>query len=41
MKFLNTTNETKEDIETLLKETGFRNIVFHEYKGEICIIVRK
>lgn len=33
--------KTKEDIETLLKETGFRNVVFHEYKGAICIIARK
>ncbi|MEI4802081.1 class I SAM-dependent methyltransferase [Bacillus sp. NPDC077411] len=33
--------KTKEDIEKLLKETGFSNVVFHEYRGSICIIARK
>ncbi len=33
--------KTKTDLEKLLKETGYRNVVFHEYKGAICITARK
>ncbi|MGG0187765.1 class I SAM-dependent methyltransferase [Bacillus rhizoplanae] len=33
--------KTKEDIEKLLKETGYNSVVFHEYRGSICIVAIK
>lgn len=33
--------KTKTDIEKLLKETGYNNVIFHEYRGSICIVARK
>lgn len=33
--------KTKEDIEKLLKKTGYNNVEFYEYRGSICIVARK
>ncbi|MCM3736653.1 class I SAM-dependent methyltransferase [Bacillus cytotoxicus] len=33
--------KTKTDIEKLLKETGYNNVIFHEYRGSICVVARK
>lgn len=33
--------KTKKDVEKLLKETGYNSVVFHEYRGSICIIAKK
>ncbi|MGG2092327.1 class I SAM-dependent methyltransferase [Bacillus sp. S13(2024)] len=41
IKYHMTYFKTKEDIEKLLKETGYNNVVFHEYRGSICIVARK
>jgi len=41
IKYHMTKFKTKTDIEKLLKETGYNNVIFHEYRGSICIFVRK